>query len=904
MGRSRAARFSATSLFVLATALAAPAFAQDAPGAEDEDEIVITGYRRALADAIEVKREADNIVEAVTAEDLGQLPDVSIGEALARLPGLATNRDRGNSTEISVRGLGPDLSNTYLNGREIVSGEASRNVRYEQYPSELLSGATVYKTPIANQIEGGIGGSVDLHTTRPLDYDEPRFAANLRQSYNEIAEDISDADTLGYTGSISYVGQFANDTIGIVLGYSRRVQPISTARTNIFPYTNSFSDLDGDGVVFDFPNQPFDGDAIPFGYEYLVRGGEDVRDGVIAAVQYEPNNDTSIYVDFFYSTFDFRETQRGFRIEGLPFGNTFSNANGTQGFITGITATQNADFGLSLSTVNEEFTFTDELYAGGMNWEQAVGRWTFTADAGYSWTQRDAQFVSVQTEVHDGGAPPDQVTSGLQGTFGSSGGVGVFTFNTDLTDPTINLPVLVSVPTADTITDELVSFMFDVDYDLGSDNFFTALHVGARVTDRTKDLFARSDFPFIDEANRTPVPANLLRDPLTGFGDFSHLPPSLTFDLYGVINTMFGGIDPQQAAFNEQESWVVGEDTVSLYAMANFEGEVFSIPFRGNIGIRHAITDIESSSATNTGPGNANEPFTVTNSYEDTMPSLNVSFNLTENQMVRFAMARTIARAPLDNMNAGFGVFNSPPQAFGGNPDLEPFRADQIDLTWEYYFAPESALTVGLFHKDIDTFIVRVTRQNVNFLDEFGIDLVGQGLAATNIGTFTQPGNGEGGYIRGLEIGYQQPFTFLPAPFDGFGFYANYTYIESDVELDAAFVTGSFPLPGLSENNLNLSLWYYKAGFEARVAYRYRDAFATELGDVPDQILYTDSEAVVDFQASYQFQEGSSLEGLQLLFQVGNVTDEPFETYYGIEQARGRYESYGRRFWWGVNYAF
>jgi TonB-dependent receptor len=891
MGRIRGARLRASSLLVLAAALASPAFAQDPPATEEE--IVVTGYRRSLADALETKRTADNVVEAIAADDLGRLPDVSIGEALARLPGLATNRDRGNSTEISVRGLGPDLSNTFLNGREIVSGEPSRNVRYEQYPSELLSGAIVYKSPVADQLEGGIGGSVNLLTTRPLDFDESRLVANIRQSYNDIADDIEDADSFGYTGSFSYIDQFADGTVGVVLGYARRVQPIATARTNIFPYTNSFADLDGDGVVFDFPNQPFDGDAIPFGYEYLIRGGEDVRDGVIAAVQIEPGNDWSIYADLFYSTFDFFESQRGVRVEGLPFGNTFSGATGTQGFITGITATQVADFGLSLSNVNETFAFTDELWAGGINVSHDEGPWTFTGDLGYSWTQREAQFVSISTEL---------AGLGHVGTFGSSGGVGQFSFGTDMSDPSINLPASISVPTADTITDELASFMFDVDYDAG-DGFITAYHFGVRGTDRSKELIARSYFDFSPPGG--PVPPALLGDPLQGFGDFANLPPSLTFDIPGVID-LFGGIFPFEQPFNEQESWVVDEDTISFYAMVNFEGDLFGVPYRGNLGVRHSSTDIISRSTTNTDAdfNGQNDPLRIENSYDDTMPSLNVSFLPSDNQIIRLALARTIARAPLDNMNAGFGVFNSPPQAFGGNPNLEPFRADQIDLTYEHYFDSESALTFGVFYKDIDTFIVRLTRQNVNFLDEFGIDLVGLGLAATNIGTYTQPGNGEGGYIAGAEIGYQQPLTFLPAPFDGLGVYANYTYVESDVQLSPEFVTGSFPLPGLSENNVNLTLWYFKAGFEARVAYRYRDAFATELGDVPDQILYTDAEAVVDFQTSYEFQDGSPLDGLKLLFQVGNVTDEPFQTYYGIPEARGRYESFGRRYWWGISYEF
>nr|WP_246408962.1 TonB-dependent receptor [Parvularcula dongshanensis] len=875
---------------------------------EYEDTIIVTGsaYQRALADALNEKRNAGNIIEAVSTEDIGKLPEISIAESLARLPGLATNRDRGNGTELSIRGLGPDLSNTLLNGREIVSGEASRNVRYEQYPGELLTGAYVFKSPTASQVEGGVGGTVDLRTVRPLSYSDRRMVVNLRGSYFDLGDDIDDADTLGYTGSVSFIDQFANDTIGVAVGYARRVQPITTARTNVFPYVNSFSDLDGDGVVFDFPNQEFDGDAIPTGFEYLVRGGEDVRDGAVAAVQWQPNDQWEVNLDGFWSTFDFRENQRGMRVLQLPFGNSLFDAEGADGYVTALSAYQNEnggaegdDFGLAIRTVNEEFTYNDDLYATGVNvaWENEG--WRVEGDLAYSWTQRDAQFVTVQTEPHyiDESGTPNTYDNGQEVSFRTDGGVGSFTSNVDLTDPSINLPFTVEVPDSDTTTDELLSGKLDVAREFTG--FLTALKFGARFTDREKELVARSDYPYLNPADRRAVPGNLLGDPLVGFGSFENVPSVLTYDIYGVIDELFGGIDPQQSSDDLITGWVVEENLTALYGQADFEFALGAIPVTGNVGARWVKTGVTSSGyqLIDNGDGNpaAPQPVVYENEFSDWLPSLNLSFNLTDNQKLRLALARAIARPALDDLRAGIGIYNyGTAEGYAGNPFLEPFRTDQIDLSYEYYFPNEGALTLAGFYKDVDTFIVRQT--------EFGVPLAGQPDADTN--QLTQPVNGTGGYIQGIEASYQQPLSFLPSFLSNLGVYGNYTYIDSDISVNPAFVTGSYPLPGLSPHTFNGQLWYYDSGFEARFGYRYRDSFATELGDVPGQVLFNDSEEILDFQMSYTFQEGASLEGLRILFQANNLTNEPFQTYYANEAARARYEEFGRRFWAGFSYEF
>lgn len=892
---------ASASLFALA-GTAGIVHAQEVEQEEDEsrqDTIVVVGsFQKSLSNALAEKRNADQVLDAVSAEDLGKLPDISIAESIARLPGVTANRDRGNATELSIRGLGPNLSNTLLNGREIATGDASRNIRYETYPAELLNGAYVFKSPKASLVEGGVGGTVDLRTIRPLDFGERRVVVNARASYFDLADDISDTETGGFTGSISYVDQYLDDTLGVVLAYTRREQPIASARTNIFNSTPRQEFGNSNTAAFDAAGV----ERIPFGYEALVRGGDDDRDGVVAAVQWQPDDSFALNADFFYSGVDFVEEQRGFRFNfgndagGIEFGNQFSDVTGADGFVTGATVSPTAGFGGRIRNVNEEFTLFDDLYAGGVNFAWYNGPLTIVADVGYSKNERESQFVSVETEVHDVTGTPFEVTSGLSGTFGtSSNDPASFGFNFDLSDPSINLPSIVRVPTADSIEDELNNYALDLEYDLG-DGFFTAINAGVRFTDREKSLIARSDFPFIDQGSRTAVPADLLGQPLTGAGSVS-FPGTLTFDRAGVIDQLFGGIDPQQANFNTTESWEVEEQILAGYVSADFEGATGSLPFSGNLGVRVVSTETTSSSTflengAGTGFVEVLTPFSVDNDYTHVLPSLNVSFFPADGHIIRVGLSKAIARAPLDDLNAGVGEFDfGQPEAFGGNPLLDPFETNQLDLTYEWYFADDAAFTISGFYKDIETFIVRETQTGVT-------------LPSGAVGNFTQPINGEGGAIQGFEVAYTQPLSFLPGLLDGLGLYANYTYVDSDIEVGPAFVEGTFPLPGLAENTLNTQIWYFKNGFEARLGYRYRDALPVELGDVPDQVLFNDSEGILDFQTSYEFAEGTSLDGLKLLFQANNLTDEPFQTYYSSENARGRYEEFGTRYWLGFSYEF
>lgn len=871
------------------TASSAPA--QPAQDAADSGEIVVTGIRASLASALQAKRTANNIQEDLSAEDIGKLPDNNIAQSLARLPGISTNRDRGNPTTISIRGMPAELTNTLLNGREIVSGDASRNVRYDQYPAELITGASVYKSPTASQVEGAIAGQVDLKTVRPLDYAKPQIVLNAKAATNDLNDNVQDAHRFGYIASASYIGQFANDTLGFAIGVAGRNEPVATQRTNIYRYTNSYADLNGDGSA---------SDNVPYGFEALQRGGADKRIGGLATLQWRPSSNFELNGDFFYSHVNYEETQRGFSVQQLPFGNSFSNATVIDNYAVAGTATNTAYYGVYLENNNQYYRYTDDLYSGGLSAKYDQDRLHLSGDLGYSYTKRDAIFINEFTQAVYPGTGYTRTDGVTVSWLTNPGNPASFAFNQSLTDQSLNNLYALEIPTngngAPIIHDELYSGKADLAYDV--DGFVKTLRAGVRFTRRSKDLTQRTQYSYTNSSAPTTIDSSLLGSPLTWSGAFSGLPSSLTWDVMAVADRYFGGITPTQSVYDQQSSWDVSERTAAAYVEADFEHDFGGPWLTGNIGVRVVGTEEDSRGTLVNGTG-ANVTLTPTryvNNFTDWLPALNATLHLNDRQQFRFALSKAIARAPLDSLSASYGLYtggSGAPAAYGGNPQLEPYRADQADLTYEHYFNRDTAATVSLFYKKLDTFIVQQVSTFTTTVN--GIE---------QEGTFTQPVNGSGGEIKGVEVLYQQAFSFLPKPLDGFGIYANYSFTDSNVKvLEQDNVIGAIPLPGLSKHVYNLSLYYSKYGIDASINYRYRSSFATQTGDT-DRILYNHGEGVLSAQASYSFPDGSALSGLKLLVQADNLTNTPYELYYGNTAYQGRYEVFGRRFYGGFSYRF
>ncbi|MEN0036270.1 MAG: TonB-dependent receptor [Cellvibrio sp.] len=899
MKHNSSTRFARTSLF-LAISLLTP-LAAHAQDSETIDEVVVTGkFLKSLQSAMEVKRNSATVVEAISSEDIGQLPDVSISDSLKRLPGLAQDRDRGNGSQISIRGMGGMLGFTTLNGREVAILEETRNIRYDQFPSELINSAQVYKTPQASIAEGGVSGSVNLDTIKPLDYDSTKVVVDLRATSFDLGKDIDDAASsgIGQRFSISYIDQFADDTVGVALGYSTRSEPIATQRAELWNYGDTWHNTQW--------NDELGANVIaPWGGSALVRGGEDERQGVMAAIQWQPNDNWEIAYDGFWSSFDVSEQQRGFDFQ---IANTFENQWDLIDTIP--TAYSNTDLGAgavdllsgtvglsSLRNINEEYVQNDELTSHGLNVKWSQDLWTVAADAGVSETSRDKRWASIRTIVNNPG----------RATFGATGD-GRMTFDlldADLTDLASNSIGDIQVQPDAEGGDKLTSFKLDVQRDF-DDGFLKAIKVGVATSARDKFEHSQIWTQSVTQNAGGAIPTNIVIDAKSD-SYWKDLPDYLSLDRGALISHYFGSLkNPTPGDADDLiASWDVSEDIFAQYIQVDMATEIAGLPLTGNIGVRNVDTETTSRGYqqgedvwVEVTPGNWQpqaviEAIAVDHDYNDVLPSTNWTLALTDEQLIRFAAGKTMARAPVNMMSPSLNLNqdlwgSNPGESTSGNPKLNPFRADQADLAYEWYYSEGSQVAVNLFYKDLESFIARAADAET---------VVSNGKEYK----VSRPINGSGGYIRGYELLWQQSFDFLPAPFNGLGIYTNYSHNESNVEQFVPLYSEyKAQLTGLSEDVANFTLWYYLNGFEARTSYSYRSAFQRDINLVMGEEGMNDSEGYWDLSLSYEFNDH-----YKVSFQVQNLTNEPYKTY-GLESNNpahiNKYEEFGTRYSIGLNW--
>ncbi|WP_129790719.1 TonB-dependent receptor [Sphingosinicella sp. CPCC 101087] len=899
-----------------------------AAAAEADDSIVVTGFRASLENSIAARRNADIILDAVSAEDIAGLPDVSIAEALARLPGVTSQRTGGQASAINVRGLSQDLVSATLNGREQVSTSGLRTIEFDQYPSELLSQAAVYKSPMASLIEGGIAGKIELQTARPLDQRDPfSVSVNLRGSYNDRANQSPDADEFGYRASVSVQAKLLNDTLGVALGYARLVQPNVATRFVGFDYTPSGAngggnavDLDNDGVR----------DGVSFGFEMIQFGGKETRDGVLGVIQYEPTESTRFLIDGYYSRFRSDVRRRGVRALGTQNGNI--ELGTLQDPIVENSAIVGGRFisgnGVDVESVNQDESDRDELYTIAANFQQDFGeRVTLSLDASYS--RANSYFVDTGVNVNAYQRNADGSFRRLSGIPGALvvdyrlNGLDLpdVAINHDFTDPELNrFQGFYIVPRED--DDELIAFAASLDVDL-SGPFFRSIQAGARYSTRKAERI-RTSFGSFGIADNVAIPSNLFE--LAGFkGGFAKagFPDFMAVDIDGLLDEFVGPdrVPDQSFGFTRDQSFIVEEDVWAGFVQLNFDSVVGGLNFRGNVGVRVVHTDQSSTSSLDdpTVPGDATRyDVTVGDSYLDVLPSANLILELGEADRIRLSASRQLSRPrffdlggtiSLNLSNIGGGVYR--PSGNGGNPLLRPFRANMFDFAYEHYFGNTGILVLSTFYKDLETFIVGGT------IDDF--DFAGAGFTfpplppdappnATVLpnGPLFAPINGQGGHVYGFEAQFTRTFAELPAPLDGLGVTMNYAYSQSSLDITNSLSGNSLtiPLPGLSKHVFNPTLFYDRNGFAARVGVRYRSGFVAPQFGLNEQITNNASETVVDAQISYSFQENSALEGLTLYVQGNNLTDAPTRSYFAQEAQTGTLQYFGRQFYAGATYRF
>lgn len=893
---------------------------------EGAQTITVTGIRGAIESAISVKKNADSIVESVNAEDIGKLPDTSIAESIARLPGLSAQRVAGRAQVISVRGLSPDFATTLLNGRELVSTGDNRSVEFDQYPSELLSGVTVYKTPDAGLIGQGLSGTLDMLTTRPLNYKERVVSLNARLQHNALGS-AANASGNGSRFSVSYIDQFANRTVGLVLGYAHQVTPVQEEQVGLYePWkTSNQTDTVRPGLA--------DGTGIVDGIKALRRTGKLTRDGFMGTLEAKPHKDWTSTLDLFYAKAKQEDTANQFEVN-LQYNGSFPcnpACTFTSPQVNGNGVLTSADVANVYPLVRGMYNKReDTIKAIGWNNRFKLGDMTITGDLSWSKADRDERNLENNTQLPSAGGvvPYDTLKLAIRSNDFSILAPSLQNYS----DPTkLYLRGTIygsgygKVPS---VEDELKGFKLAAQIPLPAavSGVMPDMDIGLNYADRDKTKRQPEGNINVGAQGDTPIASDLQYSPVSlGFAGIGSI-PAWNVPAAVARYMTFNPVDDKDYLI--AKAWEVREKTTTAYARANIDSQWGGVPVRGNLGVQ--IQRVDQSSQANYWDGTASagnnvKPVDDGKTFTDVLPSLNLAFNLGNDQTLRFAAAKQVARPRVDQLRAsldfGIDTASGKPGASGGNPQLDPWRANALDLSYEKYFGTKAYVAVAGFYKDLKTYIYTQSRDDHDF-SKFvagytppNTCTVGgvsnQPCPAPKLtGTYTAPFNGNGGKLSGLELAASLPLNLLTPALDGFGIQASASITNSNIkvkdpESSTSVGSGDIALPGLSKNVVNLTGYYEKGGFEARLSLRKRSDFIGEIGNFAGNrtLRYVVGESIVDAQVGYNFSEGS-MKGLGLLFQVYNLGDEAYRTYAGSKDKPLEYIKWGRTFLLGATYKF
>ncbi|MCP3703435.1 MAG: TonB-dependent receptor, partial [Alteromonas sp.] len=601
-------------------------------------------------------------------------------------------------------------------------------------------------------IEGGVAGTVELETASPLNNDQThKFVANVRGMYNDRASEVSDATEFGDRISFSYQGKYLDDTLGVALGYARLFQP-SVATQFIGLAYNDTKDVDGAANDTNGPLANPENEYISEGFELQHLGGEETRNGYLAAIEWAPVDNFKLKGDAFLSRFDKESFARGLRVKlGGPTA-AYANAQLDGNAVIGAAVNRTSQSYTRVEIVNDDNQDFDEVDSFGVNADwQVTDRLNVNADVSLSRAKSNfrngllwslvAEDANAETPVFDNNVAINYQLNGL-----NLPDVG---FNQAAAFSDIDR-VMVSkygiYP--DQTEDEVTAFRLDFKYELESD-IFSSVEFGARYSDREYSR-KRSVFEYGNDGafSATQPPLRLTDDMASVVdwqGEFSYFPSYLAIDLDKALNAWFpdgtpepvqtwgnaDGVDDAQGyttnySWSVLQSGSVFEDVLAAYVMVNINTQIAGLDLSGNVGVRRVETDQSATVLENVAGdarlgaqnivdengivNNLYAPNVLGTKYTDYLPSLNLNLQLNDNSLVRFAAAKVMSRAPINRLAGDASANVSDDGIINGsstnNPFLKPFYADQYDLSYEYYFAEgNGTIAAALFYKNIDSFV-------------------------------------------------------------------------------------------------------------------------------------------------------------------------------------------------------
>ena len=861
---------------------AAPATAQSAPPAEKNsapandpslEEVVVTGIRASLQSSLEVKRDAIQVVDAISAEDIGTFPDKNLGEALQRVTGVQISRQDGEGRGVSIRGADPGLNRVEINGSSALSLTVGggRDVDFRDLPVEFINRLEVVKSSTPDMTEGGIGGTVRVITRRPFDSKKPYLAGSAQMVYSDLAKE--------YDPKVALIGSrtFLDDTLGVLLGatYEQRHLNNNEARTTGWLRR---TDARAGGITAFVPDIPRE----------IINRRETDRPAFNSIVEWRPMDNLNLYAEGTYSRGKEDVASQLMQLSGSNGAIDLTN--------TVIGADNTVNHYEVVDTAANRLVLTYRNILGTLSRRQYTTALGGTYDMGDSLTF-DAKVTYANANVQNDERNSNAVITGLPRAivdYNNAQHAPNFSFPGIDTTSSSGVTSLDAVFNPRTNKQDEIGGKFNVTYRPDIE-WISSLKTGVEYRKLTMDqVFFGETVTLNGITNPALLPQ--IRGIVDQYSSINDIPFFETGDLgyaggirywldnrYDVYNAT-GNPTPYDAP-RLLDTWAVEEKTQSAYVQGAFAFPDLHFPMSGVFGVRLVDTDTLSTGFNQTGTG-ATAVFTPgqqDGGYTKWLPSLNLTFKLVPDKLqARFSAAKVMARANPNQLALRRSLDTVGFSGSRGNPDLQPFEADQFDAGLEWYFSNQNYVSATYFRKEISSFIVNQTTNE----DVDGV-----------IYTITRPINGtEGVTINGIEAGGQYAFDFLPKPFDGFGVLANVTYQKDKGYKGTDFFTGGpLPFPGLSRTSYNTSIYYENQRFSVRVSYNWRDKYLINPVGRGNNPEFGEEYGQLDANASLNITDSTTvfLEGI-------NLTDNVRIENANSEYRRTIIETFGRRFFAGV----
>ena len=888
--------------------------------------IQVKGIRSSLKQSMELKQNAASIQDSIVAEDIGKFPDQNVAESLQRISGVMISRTNGEGTAITVRGLGPKFNAVKLNNRTLATSERGREFDFQVLPSELIAGADVVKASRANIAEGGIGSYVTINTARPLTSPGEHIAGSINAKYNDLAEE--------YTPKVSgiYSNTYNGNTFGFLVGFAHieSTNHIDAHETAFWDNLQADDTQRAPGPIIDESGIAVTSGTLwyPGRAQYMTDNEERTRTSANITLQYAPTVDSTHTLDVFYTKFAREAFSNGMQapLHRDGFENVVVSQNNTI-----LSARKRAD---PLDGLFQTRAEASTIFAVGYNALVYKENWTYEADMSYSEAQSDPS--------RDWYVPNIVNTEGLTDAdyieFDSRGSDVI---NIDSSIPWNN-PAGVRAHwnhlSRDELEDKVLETKLNASY-LFNAGLTRSVDFGVSYTDRDKSLqqfnSVRTECGSVVNTCGTLIDMDDSLFSVNNVGNYLS-DVSGNFPRNFVVINSVADYSAAMRTISQDETWGTAEllpnasvanteEILALYTQLNLEGEYSAFAWSGNVGLRYVDTK-------NTSEGFAIQVLDVSmddtvqddgelieittsdpvyndanTSFQELLPSANISLDFNNGFFIKGSAAKVMTRAALEDVGVNMTVSGTRLTEYSrsqGNPDLNPYLATQYDIAFEYYQDNGNAYSLNFFNKDFSSWISTQT-----FVQDSGFDVDRDfdGVDDWDVQeTVTQKSNRGGVKLNGVEVAALHYFDYLPSWLSGFGIQANYTYTDSsDSEADIFEQSGVLSpgsgVEGFSPNAYNVIAFYDKDGFQARLAYNWREAFLIQRqsdvgGGLPK---HADDYGQLDFSTSWDIDDNFTVNA-----EVINVTNANILEYADVRERVTNLQYAGRRFQVGFSAQF